>query len=150
MCDITLPNASGTWMLFSRFSALHSNKVQKLQTFAARIFSDNFDYVNHYILKDLCIMNVKQSSVYFNLILMFTCIHGLSSQIIMACEVADRSTCFNNYNNVYVPFPRKDIFTTSFIYNCSHLWNEMHNDLKEITCLYAFKLSLKKYIFTCS
>ena len=25
----------------------------------------------------------------------------------------------------------------------------MPNDLKEITCLHAFKLSLKKYIFTC-
>ena len=99
-------------------------------------------------------MNVKQRAVYFNLILMFKCIHGLAPeylfiQIIMACEVADRSTRFNNYNNVYVPFPRKDIFKSSFIYNSSHLWNEMPNDFKEITCLHAFKLSLKKYIFTC-
>ena len=150
----TIDYAINVW---GNTSLININKVQRLQNFAARILSNNFDYVNHRgidILKDLCIMNVKQRAVYFNLILMFKCIHGLapeylSSQIIMACEVADRSTRFNNYNNVYVPFPRKDIFKSSFIYNSSHLWNEMPNDLKEITCLHAFKLSLKKYIFTC-
>jgi hypothetical protein len=133
------------------------NKIQRLQNFAGRVIANNFDYVNCRgidILKDLHIMNVKQRAVYFNLVLMFKCIHGLApeylvNQIVMACEVADRSTRFNDFNNVYVPFPRKDVFKSSFIYNSSHLWNDMPNDLKDLTSLSDFKMSIKKYVFTC-
>jgi len=132
-------------------------KIQRLQNFAGRLLSNNFDYVNHRgidILKSLHIMNVHQRAVYFNLVLMFKCIHGLApeylvNEIVMACEVSDRSTRFNDFNNVYVPYPRKDVFKSSFVYNASHLWNNMPNDLKELTSLCNFKISLRQYIFAC-
>ena len=71
-------------------------------------------------------MNVNQRAVYFNLVLMFKCMHGLApeylcNQIVLSCEVSDRETRFNDFNNIYVPFPRKNILKSSFIYHASHL-----------------------------
>ena len=131
------------------------SKVQRLQNFAARILANNFDYISFRgldILKSLKIMNVNQRIVYFNLILMFKCIHGLApdylcDQILMSFEVSERNTRFNDFNNVYIPFPRKDILKTSFMFKASQLWNGMPNGFKDITSLLTFKLYIKHYIF---
>ena len=98
-------------------------------------------------------MNVKQRIAYFNILQMFKCIHGnapnyLCNQIIMACEISERNTRFTDFNNVYVPFPRKAVFKGSFIYTASILWNSMPNILKECNVLSSFKILLRNYIFT--
>ena len=59
-----------------------------------------------------------------------------------------RETRFNDFNNIYVPFPRKNILKSSFMYHASHLWNDMPNDFKDISTLPVFKGLLKKYVFT--
>ena len=109
------------------------------------------DYCN---FENLNIMNVKQRAMYFDLILLFKCIHGLapdylSNQVIMACEITDASTRSHDFDNVYIPFPRKELLKTSFMYNSSHLWNHMPNDLKLLTTLSGFKVALRKYVLTC-
>ena len=67
----------------------------------------------------------------------------------MACEVAEASTRFHDFNNVYTPFQRKQLLKTSFMYNSSHLWNSMPNDLKLLISLPGFKVALRKYVLTC-
>lgn len=129
--------------------------VQRLQNFAGRVLANDFDYVNSRgidILKSQRIMNVKQRFIYFSLVQMFKCIHGLApdylcDDVLMACEVNDRSTRFCDFNNVYVPFPRKELFKKTFIYNAGSLWNNMPNHLKEISVLSGFKNALRCYVF---
>ena len=129
--------------------------VQRLQNFAGRVLANDFDYVNSRgidILKSQRIMNVKQRFIYFSLVQMFKCIHGLApdylcDQVLMACEVNDRSTRFCDFNNVYVPFPRKELLKKTFIYNAGCLWNKMPNHLKEISDLSVFKNALRCYVF---
>ena len=132
------------------------NKIQRLQNFAGRVLANNFDYIHVRgidILKQLSIMNVKQRAAYFNLLLMFKCIHGLApeylcNQVTMSVDISERNTRSVNYNNVHVPFPRKTIFKSSFVYNGSVLWNNMPNFLKECSTILSFKKFLKEYIFS--
>ena len=150
----TIDYAINVWGTTTQYNI---NKVQRLQNFAGRLLSNNFDYVNTRgldLLRDLNIMNVKQRAMYFDLLLMFKCIHGLApdylcNQVVMACEVAEASTRFHDYDNVYTPFPRKELLKTSFMYNSSHLWNSMPNDLKLLTSLPGFKVALRKHVLTC-
>ena len=113
----------------------------------------NFDYVNHRgisFVKQLGWMNVKQRYCYFQILLIFKCIHGLAPQylvneIILECEVKESKTR-KHPMNLYLPIPQNEFHRKMFFYRGARSWNELPNQLKECTNLNTFKVLLKKYI----
>ena len=132
------------------------HRIQRLQNFAGRILANDFDYVNHRgvdILKNMKIMNISQRIAYLSLILMFKCIHSLApdylcNEIVMAIEISERQTRFNDANNVYLPFTRKEFVKNSFLHKAGSMWNNLPNDFKNISSLSSFKLHLRNYVLT--
>jgi len=89
-------------------------RIQRLQNYAARVITNDFDYVNHRgidLVRKLGWMDVKQRFLYFLNILMFKCIHGmapyyLTNEIIMQIEISNIVTRTIEMN-VYVSVPTK-------------------------------------------
>ena len=87
-------------------------RIQRLQNQAARVISNNFDFINCRgldIVKLLKWMNIRQRCTYFTIVLMFKCIHGLCpnylcDSITMQFDVSGLSTR-SHPMNVYVPRP---------------------------------------------
>ena len=92
------------------------DKVQRIQNYAAREITGQFDYVNIRstdLVKQLGWMLVQQRFESFCLVLTFKCIHGqapdyLTCNIVMECEVNERITRSINSSNLYVPFVNND------------------------------------------
>ena len=60
---------------------LHINKLQRVQNYAARIITGNFDYINTHSIDFICsfrFVNVQERCVYLPAVLMFNGIHGLT------------------------------------------------------------------------
>ena len=129
-------------------------KVQRIQNYAARIITGEFDYINVRgvdLVKKLGWMSVKQRFDYFCLLLMFKCIHGLAPDyltcnIIMECEVSSRTTRSTNSSNLYVPYVDNEIVTKTLMYTGAKLWNSLPSHLKDLTSIDVFKCKLKRFI----
>jgi len=129
------------------------DKIQRVQNYAARVITGQFDYINVrgiHIVKTLGWMNVKQRFYYFNVLLMFKCIHGfaplyLSNNVIMECEVASRA--LRNYDSMNVFIPIENPYQSkSFVHTAGKYWNELPRVLKNVCDINQFKIHLKKYI----
>ena len=67
--------------IWGNTSLSNLSQVQRIQNYAARIITNQFDYINVRgidLVKSLGWMSVKQRYEYFYLLLMFKCIHGLA------------------------------------------------------------------------
>jgi len=128
-------------------------KIQRLQNYAARIVTNNFDYVNcrsEAIIRNLRWMNVKQRCRYFTLTLMFKCIHGLApsylvDNVVMNFDVNGMTTR-THAMNVYVPSVSSQFAKRSFQYCGAILWNDLPGFLKDLNDYNGFKFYLKKHI----
>lgn len=128
-------------------------RIQRLQNYAARLITNNFDYINSRgvnIVKNLKWMTVKQRCMYFTAILMFKCIHGLApsylvNDIIMNCDVNGINTR-SHPMNVYVPYASSQFAKRSFKYSGAVIWNDLPAFLKEMYNLNGFKRKLKDFI----
>ena len=87
------------------------NKLQRVQNYAARIITDNFDYLNTNsidLIRSLRWANVQEKCDYFTAVLMYQAIHGLTpmymtDNIVMAGETHDRDTRLSDSNDVNIP-----------------------------------------------
>jgi hypothetical protein len=129
------------------------NKIQRLQNLAARIVTNNFDYVNTRgidIVKQLKWMNVSERIIYFERLLMFKCIHGMApeylcNQVTMEIEVRNVNTRSHDMN-VYIPFPNNEISKKSLFYSSAKNWNSLSAETKEIFTIDNFKRHMKRDI----
>ena len=128
-------------------------KIQRLQNYAARIVTNNFDYINCRgidIVGALKWMNIKKRCDYFTCILMFKCIHGqapnyLVDEIVMNFDVNGMSTRSHEMN-VYVPYASSHFAESSFKYSGAVLWNALPSFLKDIHNVHDFKCKLKRHL----
>ena len=130
-------------------------KVQRLQHYAARVITGNYDYINVRgadLVKSLGWMNVVQRRDYFTLLQFFKCIHGdapvyLSNNITLCNEVNDTYNLRSNDSyDVLMPFPHNAVFRNSFKYHGALLWNSLPNHLKAFMSIDTFKCKLKVFI----
>ena len=136
-------------------SSANIHKVQRLQHYAARIITGNFDYVNSRgadLVKTLGWMNVVQRRDYFTLLQFYKCVHGdapvyLSDNITLCHEVNDvYNLRSNDSNDAVMPFPYNVAFKNSFKYHGALLWNSLPSQLKCFMSLNTFKCKLKAFI----
>lgn len=134
----------------------HKRKVQRLQNYAARIVTNNFDYVNtrgEDLVRGLKWQTFNDRVNYFTALLMFKCIHGLaphylSDHIVMACEAHDKHTRLTNSFDVVVPSTQTSIYQQSFMYNGAKTWNNLPEIVKESPNVSIFKYRYKKHVLT--
>ena len=129
------------------------NNIQRIQNYAARIVTNEFDYVNirgAELVRQLKWMSVKQRYEYFCLLLMFKCVHGqapdyLCNNVIMECEIANRETRATYSNNVHVPYTTTEYARRTLIYNGAKLWNTLPSHVKNVCNIEYFKSHVKLF-----
>ena len=127
------------------------NKLQRVQNYAARIITGNFDYINTQsidVLRSLRWATVQERCDYFTAVLMFKAICGLTpmymtDNIVMAAETHDRDTRLSNSNDVNIPPHNSDVLKRSFIYNGSVIWNKLPDEIRMATDVSDFKWRYK-------
>ena len=128
-------------------------KIQRLQNFAARLITNNFDYVNCRgieLVKMLKWMNVKERCQYFTINLMFKCIHGLApsylaNNVTMKFDVNGINTR-SHPMDVYIPYVSSQLGERSFQYIGAKLWNMLPSSLKDVYDFNDFKFKLRNFI----
>ena len=131
------------------------NKIQRAQNYCARVVEKNFDYINFRgldLVKKLGWMTVLQRFLYFRLLLVFKCIHGLAppymcNNIIMDIEIKGNRTRKHDMD-LYLQFPESEFHKNMFFYGAARSWNNLPSHLKECTSLHNFKKLLKLYVKT--
>ena len=129
-------------------------KLQKVQNYAARITSGNFDYINVRsisLIRSLKWMTISEICEYFTAMLMFKAINGLvpnysSDSIVMAGEAHDRDTRLSESLDVHIPSHNSSTLKLSFIYNGSVLWNAAPEKIKASESMFTFKKRYKEQI----
>ena len=129
--------------------------AQRLQNTAARIVTGNFDYINTHgidLVKTLGWQMFEQRLDYNYSMLMFKAIHGeapnyLTNQIIMECDVHDYSLRNNITMNTYMPQPKCEKYKQSLMYAGGMVWNNLDDNLRDISRFDNFKLNYKKLYF---
>ena len=127
------------------------NKLQRVQNYAARIITGNFDYINTQsidVLHSLRWATVQERCDYFTAVLMVKAIRGLTpmymtDNIVMAAETHDRDTRLSNSNDVNIPPHNSDVLKRSFIYNGSVIWNKLPDEIRMATDVSDFKWGYK-------
>ena len=127
--------------------------LEKLQNYAARIISGNFDYINVRsipLIRSLKWMTISERCEYFTAMLMFKAINGLvpnylSDSIAMASEAHDWDTRLSESLDAHIPSHNSSALKRSFIYNGSVLWNALPEEIKASDSLFTFfgRLPLK-------
>ena len=132
-------------------------RIQRLQNYAARVVTGNFDYINHRgtdLIKSLCWMNVVQRRNYFTLVLMFKCLRGLAPNYLSNefTMYKDIESVYNlrssSSENVIVPYVDASVMKCSFSYNGAILWNSLPNDLQVLDDVSDFKRYVKTFVLT--
>ena len=139
--------------VWGQTSEYNIDKIQRLQNFAARMVTNNYDFINIRgieIVKSLGWMNVRQRCFYFTTTLMFKCIHGLApsymvNDVVMNCDVNQMNTR-SHPMNLYVPSVTSQFGKKSFKYAGAIAWNGLPSDLKDIYIYNSFKSKLKMFI----
>jgi len=134
------------------------NSVQRIQNYAARIITGQFDYINVRgidLVKKLGWMSISQRYQYFCLLLMFKCVHGLAphylcNNVIMKCEINARETRSMYSHDIHVPFVTSEAAMKTLMYTGAKLWNAMPSHIKQISEIDAFKVLLRNHVFTVS
>ena len=136
-------------------SEKNMNIAQRLQNTAARILTKNFDYVNFRgidLVRSLKWQTIRERRRFHTSVLMFKCIHGyapnyLCDHVILSREVATHNTRSSERNDVILPFPRKEIFKRSLMYDGASVFNSLPAILKDCDNLSDFKKWYKEIYF---
>jgi len=134
-------------------SQYNLDKVQRLQNHCARIIEKNFDYVNVRgldLVKHLGWMTVRERFYYFQVLLIFKCIHGLApnyltNNVIFDFEVSERTTRRHDMN-LYLSVPDNEFHKKMLFYNGAKEWNQLPTHLKDCCDISKFKRMLKSHI----
>jgi len=127
------------------------NRVQHLQNWAARITSQNYDFINTRgidLVHDLKWQTFEQRRDYLSSNLMFKCMNNLapnylSDNITLLSDVTERNTRSSNSLNVYPPRPNIEQFKQAFQYRGGLIWNNLDEGLKSACSINLFKRKYK-------
>ena len=130
--------------------------AQRLQNFAARIITGNYDYINFRgedLVRQLKWQTIKERRIFHTAILMFKCTRGLApnylcDQINLLRDINVYETRYSSNYNVHVPFPRKEIFKRSFLYDGAKIFNSLPDFIKESNDICEFKSRYRAFYFT--
>ena len=131
-------------------------KIQRLQSQAARIVLQNFDYENFHgieLVRSLKWLNFEQRFQYLNCVLMFKGLHGLvpnyiSDVIYLEREINEYSTRSSQNNYVHVPKFSSETFHKAFCVSGPQLWNKLPKEIRNMKTLSQFKKACKAHIFS--
>ena len=145
--------AISIWGFCSESNKTH---IRRFQHRAARIVSNNFDYVNvrgHDLLEQLGWQTLEQRRDYFVSTLMYRCVNEeaparLIDELVMTADTHDRITRLTNADTIHVPQPNCELFRNSFKYRGAVLWNDLPFELKQAADSSAFKYLYKRKYFT--
>ena len=133
-------------------SDLNIKKVQRLQSRAAPVLTNNFNYEisSHNILKQQKWQNVEKRKEFLTCILMYKCVNNsapfyLSDDILYANQVHNYMTRNIANDHLYIPQARTEYFKKSLLYIGPKLWNELPISIRSVTTIDHFKRSLKKW-----
>ena len=125
-------------------------KLQRVQNYAARLVSGNFDlnYRDEDIVKSLNWPTVAERFTYLTACMMFKAVNGItpnyiSDNVTMARNMHDRHTRLSRSNDVHIPPHNSAILKRSFMYHGRVVSNNMSEDLKSLHCLSDFKKAYK-------
>ena len=122
--------------------------VQRIQNCCPRIICKSYDYVNtgeiDYV-ESLGMQTIRQRRYYVLIVLMFKCIHGLTTHYL--CNDVTTIAAVYNYNirgyenmNLCVLKCSEELCKRSFAYKECLLWNDLSDEVKESGSLNGFKL----------
>ena len=134
-------------------TGINLNKIQRMQNYAARIITKNFDYINVRgieLVKQLEWMNVRQRFTYFQNLLMFKSIHGLvpiylQNNVTMDNQISQIRTRRHEMN-LYVPFPENEFHKNILFHRGAKSWNDLPGCIKDCHEINRFKILLKNHI----
>ena len=136
-------------------SSSNLQKVQRLQHYAARVITGNFDYVDTRgtdLVKSLGWMNVIQRRDYFTLLQYYKCINDaapvyLLNNVTLCSEVnSGYALRSSDSPNVLPQFPENSTIRNSYSYHGAMLWNNLPGHLKSCMSIEDFKCKLKVFI----
>ena len=141
--------ASTVW---GHFSKNINHSIRRLEHFAARSITGNFDFINvrgEELMKDLKMSNFENRLKYFHSLLMFKAIHGyvpdhISNHILFSYEVSQRNLRTFDNMDLYKPLPRCELYKRSLAYYGPTQWNILPFSIKDSSSLAMFKTSYKK------
>ena len=92
------------------------------------------------------ILNLPQQLTYNEGIFMHKVLNNNSPNYLAELLISHQSHYTSSRNNLYVPGPRFDIFTTSISFAGASLWNSLPQNIKSCISLSCFKRNLHKYM----
>ena len=152
----TMEYACSVW---GCWSVSQENMIHRLQKRAARIITNNYDFINtrgDSLMTTLKLQPFSERVKYFTRTLMYKAIHGtapfwLNNNILMACESHNRDTRNSRSMNVCIPNMNREFFKHSFQYRGAIYWNQLPEVIKEATSINAFKRLYKTQVgISCS
>ena len=149
----SLDYASSVW---GNCSVNSRKALFRLQKRAARIVSNNFDYINSHgedIVKQLSWQTLEQRRDFYLACLMYKCVHGrapsrLCNDIEMYFDRHGINTRNADSLNVVFPKPNVDCFKHSFKFAGAKVWNDIPSLVQNSPSIDTFKCLYKKLYFT--
>ena len=119
-----------------------SNKLQKLQNFAARVItSSNFDVDVDSLFHKLSWKDLKSQRQIQNALMVFKSLNGLVPEYPTSKFIKRNESNYSLRDSVnkLVPFPRTNDMKNSFSYSGATLWNSLPCNIRESGSLNQFK-----------
>ena len=123
------------------------DKVQRCQNLAARIITNNFEYIDSRgedIVRQLGWQTISDRCNYFSAVLIFKCLNDLVPPYM--CDsinevrfAHDRITRLSLSKNLLIPCSNTEMGKKTFTYRGSLLWNDLPESLKNCDSLNSFK-----------
>ena len=128
----------------------HIKKIQICQNYAARIVTNNFDYMSlngETIVKYLGWQTVKERCIYFSSFMYYKAINGitpshLTDSITMAAESHSRNTRLTDSMDVFLPAPKTGAGMKTFSFYGGKIWNSLPDTLRQSSDVFQFKKML--------
>ena len=129
----------------------HLDKLQRLQNCAARLVTGTRKYEHITpVLKELHWLPVRFRIQYKILLLCFKCFYGIAPSYLCDLLAPYNPSCYNfrscSGNLLHVP---KSALVTGGdrSFSCPRLWNQLPDDIRNLSNLQHFKSALKTHLF---
>ena len=142
-------------IIWSRTSALNTNRLLKLQKRAARIIlgADIMTPSKH-MFKELQWLSFPQRVNYHTCLLVYKSLNGLAPEYLSqlftkTSELHTRNLRSVNNDELRVPFARTNYFEKSFSVEGAKQWNALPIKIRQISNINTFKTNLRLHLLNC-
>ena len=144
-----LPIFDNCMNIWGNAADVHIKKLQVLQNRAARVILNvDMNISSEWLCKQLGWMNINERLFYVTNVLMYKVLNDAAPKYLNV--FADHNVAYGlrSSQNVIVPFPRTEMFKSSFHYYDAICWNRLPDDVKSSPNITWFKSLLRKFIFS--